>query len=86
MAHGLGCCVACGIFPDQGLNLCVLGTGCSVRGIGRELTDDADRGKSRKDRDLSTGLRAVAFTGDLDQFQGGAGSERGCEREGPERK
>ena len=24
VGHGLGCCVACGIFPDQGLNLCLL--------------------------------------------------------------
>lgn len=57
-----------------------------VRGRGREMTDDADWGKSRKDGDFSTGLRAMAFAGDLDQFQGGAGGERGREREGPERK
>ena len=24
MAHGLSCSVACGVFPDQGLNLCPL--------------------------------------------------------------
>lgn len=30
-----------------------------VRGRGRELTDDADWGKSHKDGDLSTGLRAM---------------------------
>ena len=24
MAHGLSCSTACGIFPDQGLNLCLL--------------------------------------------------------------
>ena len=24
MAHGLGYCIVCGIFPDQGLNLCPL--------------------------------------------------------------
>lgn len=39
-------------------------------GAGRELTDDADWGKSRKDGGLSTGLRGHAFAGDLDQFQG----------------
>lgn len=29
------------------------------QGRGRELTDDADWGKSHKDGDLSTGLRAM---------------------------
>ena len=46
----------------------------------RTRADSADWGKSRKDRDLSTGLRAMALTGDRGQFQGGAGGERGRER------
>lgn len=70
---------------EEARRLCCPGNRVQTVSGQRTRADSADWGKSHKDRDLSTGLRAMVLTGDRGQFQGSAGGERRCEREGPER-
>ena len=63
MAHGLSCPVACGIFPDQDLNLCPLHWGFPGASDGKECT--------RNEGDLSSilGLGRSPGQGNGNPFQ-----------------
>ena len=64
MAHCLNCSQACGIFPDQGLNLCLLHwqgnpSPLSHQGIPKQFLNEGERGISEQPRPEASADRAL---------------------------